>query len=264
MVGLHFGVLVTRFHISSECQGETTRTRSPSSHSPYGVQGGTPRPSVAKLNSYRNNRIYTKTEEPFNFLAFRCETIDKFASAILFQCHGGISLLPPHAKQNPCLSCGACCAHFRVSFYWAECDDATEGGVPVHLTKKLNDFRRVFLGTEGPHSRCIALSGEIGQNVTCAIYERRASVCHDFHASWRDGEPNPRCDQARAAWGLPPLAPTSWEARDHGRKIEEEAMGAPHDPEREPPVAITLRSDDSPWASWVASGAPPSGGSAAL
>ncbi|THB82127.1 YkgJ family cysteine cluster protein, partial [Pantoea allii] len=22
--------------------------------------------------------------------------------------------------SNPCVSCGACCAHFRVSFYWAE------------------------------------------------------------------------------------------------------------------------------------------------
>ncbi|EAX0008081.1 YkgJ family cysteine cluster protein, partial [Salmonella enterica] len=21
---------------------------------------------------------------------------------------------------NPCMTCGACCAYFRVSFYWAE------------------------------------------------------------------------------------------------------------------------------------------------
>ncbi|MLR39642.1 YkgJ family cysteine cluster protein, partial [Salmonella enterica subsp. enterica] len=23
---------------------------------------------------------------------------------------------------NPCMTCGACCAYFRVSFYWAEGD----------------------------------------------------------------------------------------------------------------------------------------------
>ena len=35
------------------------------------------------------------------------------------------------AWVHPCLSCGACCAHFRASFYWAEADDQTPGGVPV-------------------------------------------------------------------------------------------------------------------------------------
>ena len=38
------------------------------------------------------------------------------------------------AACNPCVSCGACCVAFRASFYWAEGDDTTEGGVPVHLT----------------------------------------------------------------------------------------------------------------------------------
>ena len=27
---------------------------------------------------------------------------------------------------NPCVTCGACCAHFRVSFYWAEADDGRD------------------------------------------------------------------------------------------------------------------------------------------
>ncbi|HBP8873638.1 TPA: YkgJ family cysteine cluster protein, partial [Escherichia coli] len=27
-------------------------------------------------------------------------------------------------NPNPCMRCGACCAFFRVSFYWAEADDA--------------------------------------------------------------------------------------------------------------------------------------------
>ncbi|OZZ73507.1 zinc/iron-chelating domain-containing protein, partial [Klebsiella pneumoniae] len=24
------------------------------------------------------------------------------------------------SEINPCMTCGACCAYFRVSFYWAE------------------------------------------------------------------------------------------------------------------------------------------------
>lgn len=37
---------------------------------------------------------------------------------------------------NPCMTCGACCAYFRVSFYWAEASDGG-GTVPVHLTEPL-------------------------------------------------------------------------------------------------------------------------------
>lgn len=111
---------------------------------------------------------------------------------------------------NACLSCGACCAWFRASFYWGEGNDATPGGVPVHLTEKLNDFRRVMLGTNRPQPRCIALKGSIGGEVGCVIYEQRASVCRDFAASWLNGNRNERCDEARIAWGLLPLTPDNW------------------------------------------------------
>ncbi|EKJ0223351.1 YkgJ family cysteine cluster protein, partial [Escherichia coli] len=30
------------------------------------------------------------------------------------------------SNPNPCMACGACCAFFRVSFYWAKVDDAGE------------------------------------------------------------------------------------------------------------------------------------------
>lgn len=108
--------------------------------------------------------------------------------------------------SNPCVSCGACCAFYRASFYWAEADNAAGGTVPVELTEKLNDFRRVMKGTGQKSPRCVALLGEIGQSVRCSIYEVRASVCRDFDMSWRNGAHNERCDQARAAWGLAPLA----------------------------------------------------------
>lgn len=118
------------------------------------------------------------------------------------------------ARPNPCLQCGACCAYFRASFYWAEGDDATPGGVPIELTAKLTPFLRVMRGTDQPHPRCVALLGEIGKSVRCAIHPQRSSVCRDFVPSWENGEPNPRCDKARARWGLAPLTPHDWEDPD--------------------------------------------------
>ena len=115
-------------------------------------------------------------------------------------------------KPNPCLSCGACCAFFRASFYWAETDAAVENGVPVQLTEKMNDFRVVMRGSVGARPWCVALQGIIGKRVACAIYERRASVCRDFVPSWYHGEANERCDKARAAWGMAALTPGCWDA----------------------------------------------------
>jgi uncharacterized protein len=116
---------------------------------------------------------------------------------------------------NPCLDCGACCAFFRASFYWAESDLASEGGVPSELTEKLNDFRMVMKGTTGSCPRCIALKGNIGDRVYCSIYESRASVCRDFQPAWLNGEPNEQCDNARAKWGLVPLPPGIWRLPDN-------------------------------------------------
>jgi Fe-S-cluster containining protein len=109
--------------------------------------------------------------------------------------------------DNPCLSCGACCAFYRASFYWSEAEDHTTGGVPLKMTKKLDDFRLVMIGTEGSAPRCAALLGDIGRSVRCSIYERRASVCREFEPSWQKNTPNPRCDKARLAWGMQPLRP---------------------------------------------------------
>lgn len=43
------------------------------------------------------------------------------------------------SDHNPCMTCGACCAYFRVSFYWAEASDGG-GTVPVDLTEPLTPF----------------------------------------------------------------------------------------------------------------------------
>lgn len=106
---------------------------------------------------------------------------------------------------SPCLACGACCAHFRVSFYWTEADDAPGGHVPAALTEHVQQHLRCMRGTNGAPRRCVALQGEIGRAVHCAIYAQRPSPCREFEP-WRDdGAPNADCQRLRAARSLPPL-----------------------------------------------------------
>ncbi|KAA1046846.1 YkgJ family cysteine cluster protein [Pseudocitrobacter sp. 73] len=105
---------------------------------------------------------------------------------------------------NPCMTCGACCAYFRVSFYWAEADDGG-GLVPAQLTEPLTPFLRCMKGTNSKHPRCRSLEGEIGSRVSCAIYPHRPSPCREFAMSGENGEVNEACHRARASYGLPPL-----------------------------------------------------------
>lgn len=111
---------------------------------------------------------------------------------------------------NPCVRCGACCAFFRASFYYGECDDVAEHGVPVEMTVDIGPFRRAMLGTDQRQPRCVALSGDIGVQVGCTIYEKRSTICRAFPASYVDGTRNIDCDRARLAHGLPPLTPEDW------------------------------------------------------
>ena len=105
---------------------------------------------------------------------------------------------------HPCLGCGACCAHFRVSFYWAEVDEAA-GRVPLEMTRQISPFLRAMKGTTQNPCRCVAPEGEMGQKVRCAIYDQRSSSCRDFRVAWEDGQASEACDKARVAHGLEPL-----------------------------------------------------------
>lgn len=117
------------------------------------------------------------------------------------------------------MACGACCAAFRVSFYWREAGDDTPGGVPVELTEDFNQYLRIMKGTGRIPTRCAALQGEVGAAVHCSIYEKRPSVCRAFAMSWEHGAPSPLCDTARTAHGLPPMSPDLPKNNpdDHGR-----------------------------------------------
>ncbi|HEX4878883.1 MAG TPA: YkgJ family cysteine cluster protein [Limnobacter sp.] len=104
-----------------------------------------------------------------------------------------------------CQSCGVCCSTFRISFYWGETTDAEGGWVPADMTQQMNPHRSCMKGTSQSNPRCAALAGEIGQSVSCTIYPVRPSPCREYDVFDAQGELNPRCNQARAKHGLPPL-----------------------------------------------------------
>lgn len=112
---------------------------------------------------------------------------------------------------HPCLSCGACCATFRVGFHWSEASDACAGGVPVEMTVALRRHERAMRGTHLQSApRCVALVGQVGADAHCGIYSLRPSPCRLLQPSWESGVADVQCDTARIAHGLAPLRPEDW------------------------------------------------------
>lgn len=111
---------------------------------------------------------------------------------------------------HPCLSCGACCAFFRVAFHWSETDLFPGGVTPSRLTETLDPHRLVMRGTQASAPYCAALNGTVGESAHCEIYAQRPSPCHELKPAWESGLASPQCDRARHAHGLLPLTPESW------------------------------------------------------
>ncbi len=109
--------------------------------------------------------------------------------------------------SHPCLTCGACCAAYRVSMHWSEAEPTLGGRVPVELTETLGAHQRCMRGTWAERPHCIALEGSVGERVHCRIYAQRPSPCRELRMAWEDGTPSPQCDKARAVYGLPALTP---------------------------------------------------------
>ena len=96
--------------------------------------------------------------------------------------------------QDACLSCGACCAYFRVSFYWAEGIN-----MPEHYTEPVTAVYSCMCGTNQSQPRCIALLGEVGQQVSCGIYDLRSSSCKEVQIA------DDQCNKARLAHNMIPF-----------------------------------------------------------
>jgi Fe-S-cluster containining protein len=100
--------------------------------------------------------------------------------------------------MTACTSCGACCACFRVDFAVYELE--SEGGsVPDGLTVEVNGNTARMRGTDHVPIRCAALTGKLGIQIACGIYEWRPSPCREFE------EGSEACHRARSRNGLPPL-----------------------------------------------------------
>lgn len=139
--------------------------------------------------------------------------------------------------RHPCLTCGACCAHFRISFHWSEAEPALGGQVPVELTEPLRRHERVMAGTSQEHPRCVALDAEIGVRSRCSIHPVRPSVCRAVDASWEFGVPSPQCDKARVAHGLAPLTPADWAWNDPANDDDGPDDNGNEPPALPPPIA---------------------------
>ena len=118
---------------------------------------------------------------------------------------------PAHFQFRPmsdlaCLSCGACCAAFRVDFHCTDLATLDSAGVPVKLAVPLTATLVRMRGTDEVPPRCIALEGEVGKSVACTIYERRPGPCRDFAPYAPLGIGDDACDRSRRRHGLPPLA----------------------------------------------------------
>ena len=108
----------------------------------------------------------------------------------------------PTQAENPCQPCGACCTHFRVSFYHGEVEGMPMGFVPGHLVEKLTESRACMKGTSQKNPRCIALTGTPGLHTACSIYEQRPTPCREFDPWESNGLPDERCQKLRVERGL--------------------------------------------------------------
>ena len=99
---------------------------------------------------------------------------------------------------HPCLTCGACCASFRVDFSVHE-TEKLGGCVPDGLVVPVTDHTARMRGTDHAQPRCAALTGQVGQRAACGIYEWRPSPCREFEAG------SAACNRARQRHHLPAL-----------------------------------------------------------
>ena len=100
--------------------------------------------------------------------------------------------------MSACTTCGACCASFRVDFSVYETQDGG-GSVPDGLAVEVTASTCRMRGTDHSPPRCAALTGRVGAQVGCGIYEWRPSPCREFE------EGSDACARARSKHGLEPL-----------------------------------------------------------
>ena len=120
------------------------------------------------------------------------------------ECHDNLTSMVPWRRPNrfkaisdhntPCQQCGACCAAFRVSFYWSEAID-----LPEEHIEQVTPWVACMAGTNSATPRCAGLDGIVGRSVQCTVYEQRPSPCREVMPG------DAKCTRAREYHGLPHL-----------------------------------------------------------
>jgi uncharacterized protein len=98
--------------------------------------------------------------------------------------------------ENPCQTCGACCAYSANWPRFSTEDDAALDLIPFDLVNARGS------GIRCDGDRCAALKGPIGEATSCSIYAVRPEVCRTCMPG--DAE----CTMARRKFGLPVLTRT--------------------------------------------------------
>lgn len=101
--------------------------------------------------------------------------------------------------STSCTTCGACCASFRVDFAIQELDESG-GRVPAGLAVEVTGSTCRMRGTDHAPPRCAALTGTIGRQAACGIYEWRPNPCRELEPG------SAGCERARIRHGLEPLS----------------------------------------------------------
>lgn len=113
----------------------------------------------------------------------------------------GNVITSPDAPVPDCQTCGACCvfhlcvavgaADKRISpeYYWEVTRESERGEIVVDR----------FMRRDEETMQCTALTGTVGVNVGCGVYEHRPQVCRDFEAG------SDKCHGVRRAFGIEPF-----------------------------------------------------------
>jgi Fe-S-cluster containining protein len=106
-----------------------------------------------------------------------------------------------------CQECGACCGPESYNEGWAGAltiDDMDRLGkriVRLHVLKDTDGERLIKTHWTDNGQVCVLLKGQVGQNVTCSIYDKRPQACRDYAAG------DERCLSARLRAGIPTPGP---------------------------------------------------------
>jgi Fe-S-cluster containining protein len=118
-------------------------------------------------------------------------------------------MIDPPIKLHPCLTCGACCNTYRVSFHYSEMLSESHG-VPETMSTQTTPYQNAMNGTDQENPRCVAFIGNVGEVSSCSIYKNRPGCCRLFKASFENGTRSIECEKCRIKSHLTPLTQSDW------------------------------------------------------